>query len=415
MDKSTHPKPRESKLIVKKHRILNLIFREKHCSRFYLARKLNINASMVGNYVEEFLKKGLLLEDYVGTTRRGRTPVPVRLNPEYGHFLGLDFEALRIRTVLTDFAGEILAEKEIPLWPGINRPAVLDAILSAAKQTAKQAGMGRLLAVGIAAPGQVDCLRGLILRYELLPDFLEVPLRDHFQAHFDCPVFVEDNIRALTLAELLRGAGRGYRHFLCLVVRSGLGVGLVINGRIYAGANGMAGEVGYTVFPQNDHPRTMTELVSAKGIVGQALRILKGARKTALRQSLLEMADNLSLSDIVAAAEAGEERMRQMLEKVGQNLGLVTANLANLFAPEKIILAGEVPSCCTLVRHALEQGFRRHTLAQISKDTVLADGNLTGFAGAMGAAYLGFLRTFPEEENTLGEPFPHDAGKAGGP
>jgi predicted NBD/HSP70 family sugar kinase len=159
----------------------------------------------------------------------------------------------------------------------------------------------------------------------------------------------------------------------------------------------------------------MTELVSAKGIVGQALRILKGARRTALRQSLLEMGDNLSLSDIVAAAEAGEDRMRQLLEKVGQNLGLVTANLANLFAPEKIILAGEVPSCCTLVRHAVEQGFRRHTLVQISKDTVLADGNLTGFAGATGAAYLGFLRTFPEEESTLGESFPYFVAQISSP
>jgi predicted NBD/HSP70 family sugar kinase len=410
-----HPRPRESKLIAKKHRILNLIFREKHCSRFYLARKLNINASMIGNYVEEFLKKGLLLEDYAGPTRRGRSPVPVRLNPDYGSFLGLDFEALRIRTVLTDFAGEILAEKEIPLWPGIGRTDVLDAVLSAAKQTAQQAGTRRLWAVGIAAPGQVDCLQGLILRYELLPDFLEVPLRDHFQAHFDCPIFVEDNIRALTLAELLRGAGRGHRHFLCLVIRSGLGVGIVINGRIYAGANGMAGEVGYTVFPQNAQARTMTELVSAKGIVGQALRFLKTARKTALRQSLLEMADNLTLSDIVAAAESGDGRLRHLLEKVGQTLGLVTANLANLFAPEKIILMGEVPSCCAFVRHELEQGFRRHTLIQILKDMVLADGNLTGFAGAMGAAYLGFMKTFPEEENISGEPSTNVAAMTGGP
>ncbi len=206
------------------------------------------------------------------------------------------------------------------------------------------------------------------------------------------------------MAELLRGAGRGYRHFLCLVVRSGLGVGIVINGRIYAGANGMAGEVGYAVFPQNGHPRTMTELVSVKGIIGQALRFLKTARKTALRQSLLEMADNLSLSDIVAAAEAGDGRLRQLLEKVGQTLGLVTANLANHFAQEKILLAGEVPSCCALVRQTLEQGFRRHTLIQILKDTALADGNLTGFAEAMGAAYLGFLKTFPEEESTSGVP-----------
>ena len=83
---------------------------------------------------------------------------------------------------------------------------------------------------------------------------------------------------------------------------------------------------------------------------------------------------------------------------MGKDLGLVAANLANLFAPEKIILAGDVPSCCALVRDTIEQEFRRHTVDEILRETVLADGSLSGFAGAMGAAYLGFLRTFPQEE-----------------
>ncbi len=77
---------------------------------------------------------------------------------------------------------------------------------------------------------------------------------------------------------------------------------------------------------------------------------------------------------------------------------MVAANLANLFAPEKIVLAGEVPTCCDLVRQRLEQGFRQHTMGEILRETVLADGALSSFAGAMGAAYLGFLRTFPQEE-----------------
>ena len=83
-------RPRESKLIANKHRILNRIFREPGCSRLYLARKLNINASTIGNYVDEFLRNGLLVEDHEGPTRRGRSPVPVWLNPAYGGFLGMD-------------------------------------------------------------------------------------------------------------------------------------------------------------------------------------------------------------------------------------------------------------------------------------------------------------------------------------
>ena len=152
------------------------------------------------------------------------------------------------------------------------------------------------------------------------------------------------------------------------------------------------------VFPKDGHPQTMTQLVSAKGIIGQAIELLRSTRKTPLRRALLEKGDDLSLGDLVAAAESGDRLIRDLLEQVGKDLGLIAANLANLFAPEKIILAGEVPTCCALVRQRLEQGFRQHTLGETLHETVLADGALSGFAAAMGAAHLGFLKTFPQEE-----------------
>ncbi len=388
--------PRESKRIANKHGILNLVFRERSCSRLAMARRLNINASTIGKYVDAYLQEGILVEDHSGPTRRGRSPVPVWLNPDYGCFLGVDLEALRVRTVLTDFAGGILAQQEVGLRAGLGSEAVLRTVRAAAQEAARGGGARPMIAVGVAAPGRVDFRRGRIIRYELLPDFHDVPLLDHLRPHFDCPIYIEDNIRALTLAELLRGVGRGHRHFLCLAARSGIGLGIVIDGRIYTGSHALAGKVGWTAFPRDAHPQTMTDLVSAKGIVAQAIRIVKTARKTPLRRSLLELGDDLSLADLVGAADAGDRAMGHLLEQVGRDLGLLAANLANLFAPETIILAGEVPSCCALVRQTLEEWFRRWTLKEILEGTALVDGSLSGFAGAMGAAYLGFLKTFPE-------------------
>jgi N-acetylglucosamine repressor len=158
----------------------------------------------------------------------------------------------------------------------------------------------------------------------------------------------------------------------------------------------------------------MTDLVSAKGIIRQAVQLLQANRKTILRRSLLEKGDDLSLADLVAAVDAGDRLIRDLLDQVGKNLGLVAANLAHLFAPEKIILAGEVPSCCSLVRQSLEESFRQYTSSEIQEETVLTNGTLSGFAGAAGAAYLGFLRTFPEQESSpvgLGESLVLGAGQ----
>jgi predicted NBD/HSP70 family sugar kinase len=301
-----------------------------------------------------------------------------------------------------------VTQQEVTLRAGLKPDAVLRIVVDVARRTAAMGGDRRLFAVGLAAPGRLDLARGRIIRYDLLPDFQEVPLQELLRLHFDCPIYMEENIRALTLAELLRGGGRGHRHFLCLAARSGFGMGIVIDGRIYAGHQGMAGKVGQTAFPVDGRPRALTELVSATGIIRQAIEAMQAARKTAGRRRLLEKAGDLSLADLVAAAE-GDALIRDLLERTGRDLGLVAANLANLFAPEKILLAGEVPSCCPLVREALEDCFRRQTVPEVLDGLVLADGALSAFAAALGAAYLGFLRTFPEDEAHTAENGHHPA------
>jgi N-acetylglucosamine repressor len=394
-----YPQPRKIKLLAKKNRILNEVFRNGGCSRFDLARRLNINAAMVGTYVAEFLESGMLVEGETSPAGRGRAPVPLALNPKYGCFLGLDFEALRARAVLCDFAGRALCEKESPFRSRITRKEVLRKIVDLARQLAVQADRP-LLSVGVAAPGQVDCSAGHILHYGLLPDFDEVPLLGCFQRTFDVPVFVEDNIRALAYGELLRGAGRGRQNFLCLAVRSGVGLGIIIDGKLYGGAGAFAGEVGYTVFPAGDGPQVMTDLISAKGFVQETLRLLRSRQGTPARQRLLGRANDLSLDDIVTAAAEGDDVLCDRLELLGTHLGMLTANLANLFAPESIILAGEVPRCCDIVYGAMERAFRKFTLPQILEITCLDNSSLGKFAGALGAAYLGFARRYPEEELT---------------
>lgn len=395
-----HPRPRETKLAVKKSRILNEVFRSERCSRFDLARRLNINATMVGTYVDEFLREGILVEGEPVQSRPGRAPVPLQPNPDHGCFLGLDFEALRARAVLCDFAGEVLQQEEIPIRMGTRREDVLREIVSLATRLADRADRP-LLTVGVAAPGQVDVLSGRILHYRLLPDFDQVPIREQFEAVFDVPVFIEDNIRAVAFGELMRGSGRGSDNFLCLAVRSGVGLGIVIDGKLYRGANAMAGEAGYMVIPTREGPRLVTDLVSAKVFVEEMRALLDSWQSTTARKRLVEKGDDLSLADIVAVAESGDHLLHERLEELGTHLGILTANLANLFAPEKIVLTGEVVNCSMLVRQPMERTFREFTLPQLLRTVYLKDGTLGGFAGALGAAWMGFAKVFPEDEAVL--------------
>jgi len=393
-----HPRPRETKLAIKKNGILNEVFRSGSCQRFDLAQRLNINATMMGNYVEELIAAGLLVEGDPAASSRGRAPLHV--NPQHGCFLGLDFEALRGRAVLCDFAGEVLEQKEISFRSDISRVGVLNRIIKLAKELAGLADRP-LLSIGIAAPGQVDCESGRVLHYRLLSDFDQVPLRDRFEEAFETPLFLEDNIRALAYGELLRGSGKGCRNFLCLAVRSGVGLGIVIDGKLYSGSNSMAGEVGYLVFNTTQGPQLATDLVSTKGFVDSTLKLINTQKVTTGRKELLEKEEDVTLADIISVAEAGDDVLLEQLKQLGNHLGMLAANLANLFAPEKIILAGEVPDCSLVVRQQMERTFRRYTLPQILTTVYLEDGSLGGFAGALGAAWMGFAKTFPVDEETL--------------
>lgn len=394
------PRPRETKLAVKKNRILNEVFRRRCCSRIDLARRLNINTSMVGTYVDELRHVGLLVEDVPENGARGRTPVPLRLNPQHGCFLGVDFEALRARAVLCDCAGEVLHQKEIAFHSNVTRDGVLKQIVSLARRLSAKADRP-LLSVGVAAPGLVDSLSGRVIHYSLIPDFDQVPVYERFQAEFDVPIFVEDNNRAVAYGEMLRGAGRGCTHFLCLSIRSSVALGIVIDGKLYYGTDAMAGELGDTVFPAPNGPQTVRELVSAKGFVNATRRLLEARMNPPARQELVNKGDELKLTDIVTAAESGDEFLREQLEQLGRNLGMIVANLATLFAPEKIVLGGEVPNCSSIVRQTMERAFRQYALPQVLKSAYLEDGELGGFAGALGVAWMGFAKLFPQDEEVL--------------
>jgi predicted NBD/HSP70 family sugar kinase len=177
-----------------------------------------------------------------------------------------------------------------------------------------------------------------------------------------------------------------------------VGLGIVIQGRIHRGVAAQAGRVGFTSFPQPGGPRTMFELVSATGISARAVELLRTLRKTAPRRALVARGEAATLDEIVRAAEGGDAALSNLLSGTGRTLGLLLANLANLFAPEKIVLVGEVPVCSPLLRHGLEHEFRRHLLPELEKGVTVADSLLEGFGSAAGAAYLGFLKRYPVDD-----------------
>ncbi len=209
----------------KRHSLLQALHRRGTSSRLQLARELRISNSRVCDLIDGMVAERLLREEQIGEQRRGRRGVGVRLNPRFGHLLGFDMEAKRLRMVVTDFAGEVVWQTRKNLRPPRTRKMFVDQILGFIKDAISQVKQRfpRLMGIGLAASGVIDLHRGTILHYDFVPEAENLPLRDLISEHTGLACVMVNNIRAMTLAEWTSGAAKGLKTFACVAVRSGVG------------------------------------------------------------------------------------------------------------------------------------------------------------------------------------------------
>jgi predicted NBD/HSP70 family sugar kinase len=352
----------------KRHSLLQRLHRRGTDNRMHLARELGISNSRVCDLVEQMLGEGLLDEDATGD-RRGRKGVAVRLNPRYGHFVGFDMEAKRLRMVLTDFTGKVIWESRAPMQPFDDRDELLEALFGFIDRSMAEVRQlsRRLLGIGLAASGVIDPRRGMILHYDLIPAARELPLRDLTGQRVGLPCVMENNIRAMTLAEWTAGAARKLNSFVCLAVRSGVGAGVVIDGRLLPGTHGLAGETGYMVLTGAGDAREWTNL----------------------QQAVSEMALGV---DVEAS---GFDLPEPVIRRSGEILGAQLASIATVIDPEAFVLAGNVLRPDGPIWPHVQRTFEQKALREIAQHTPLLPAQLGPFAAAQGAAYRCLYELFP--------------------
>ncbi|MDQ3441684.1 MAG: ROK family protein [Planctomycetota bacterium] len=355
----------------KRHRLLHALHRRGTASRLHLAKELRISNSRVCDLIEHMVEQGLLREE-VGTAnrqRRGRRGVSVGLNPTFGHLLGFDMEAKRLRLVVANFSGEIVWERRKALLPPKDREALVNEIFSFLDASLEEIRpqFSPLLGIGLAASGVIDTRAGVILHYDLIPQAVDLPLRDLISQHVGLPCVMENNIRAMTLAEWTLGAARGMNSFVCMAVRSGVGAGVVLNGRLLPGSHGLCGETGYMVLPTR----------------GSA------SRWKNLQQTVSESAMGI---DIEAAGFGISARVAR---RAGELIGSQLASIAALLDPEAIILGGSVLNVDGPVWPHVLSSFRATALRELVEQVQLLPARLGPFAAAQGAAYRCLYELYP--------------------
>ncbi|MFE5813526.1 ROK family protein [Streptomyces sp. NPDC056479] len=304
-------------------------------TRLEVARRAGLSPAAVTKAVRPLIEAGYLVEDVDETARPtlGRPANPVRVDGGRALFIGVKVTGDEIIGVLTDLCCRIRVARHAPL-PDPEPKGVLASVTELAGELLAEAGdLGiPVLGLGVAVSGDVDRGAGVV-RYSPFLEWREVPLAELAAATTGLPVTVDNDVRALTVAEQWFGAGVGLSDFAVVTVGAGIGCGLVVHGRVVAGAHGVAGEIGHVTVDPAGPPCHCGNRGCVEAIAGDAA-ILRRIRET----TGLEVADT---AEAVALAHQGIAGAREAYARAGEAIGRGIATVANLLGPERVIISGE--------------------------------------------------------------------------
>lgn len=354
--------------------VLRYLHSEAPFSRAQLAALTGLNKSTISSLVEELLQRGLIREIGLNSTGTGRPATLLEINPQAGAILGIELGVDFVLVALSDFVGKILWRRLIQTDPAAEQDNTLartQELVDEAIAMARQLDT-RLLGIGLATPGTVDINEGLLVFAPNL-QWRNVPLRQFFSTHTDLRILVENDANAAAIGEHLFGAARQSEDFIFVFAGVGIGGGLFLNGQLYRGHNGYAGEIGHSpiqVDPQakpcHCGNRGCWELYANQASIIQRMQTRLDAGHPSLVPRLMsEQSSTLTVALIKQAADMGDLEARGTLEEAGKSLGLGMASLGNIFNPQKIVLGGPLSMAGEYLLPSIRESVRRHSLPEI--------------------------------------------------
>ncbi len=315
--------------------------------------------------------------------------------------LGVDLGGTKIGTGVVDQDGTVRCSDVQPTLADEGPEAVIDRIIAGAQRALDHAGLAHkdVCSIGIGAPGPLDIPQGLLLEPPNLPGWHNVPLRQIVQERLGVPTYLENDANAAAVGEYLYGAGRDTRDMVYVTVSTGIGGGLILDGHIYHGVSGGAGEIGHmTILP--DGPRCgcgnrgcLEALASGTAIAREAHDLVARGVPTAVAR---EADQEVTAKQVVDAMHEGDPYAQQIVAQAMFYLGIGVANLVNLFNPERIVIGGGLAALgddlLGPVRRAIALRAFPSSSAQVTAVLALLGRNV-GIVGAAGAAWMAAQRS----------------------
>lgn len=389
--------------------IIQALRRRGVISRTDIARITGWSRAKITTEVGLLIEKGFLKEVGDGASEGGRRPRLLSLNNQLGFVVGVDLGATSLDIALADLCGRVVQRRTAPADVHNSPETLLGKCSQIILEMVRAQGTypEKVYAIGMGVPGPVEFARGTLVAPPLMPDWEYYPIRDFFKNEFPSAMVVVDNdVNIMALGELRAGMGIGLDDFIFVKIGTGIGAGIVSNGRIHRGANGCAGDIGHIcVDKQGPMCRCgnigcLEAMAAGPAIADFAMAAARRGDSPILSRRMEANDGILRPEDVGAALREGDRTAIEIIQSSGRMIGEVLAGLVSFFNPSHIFVGGGVTNLGNQLLSSIRQAVLFRSLPLATRHLIIDYSNMGTEAGVTGAIFLTFDYLFDVSEKT---------------
>lgn len=388
--KATHQKTKQHN----RDLVLKTIFEHESISRAEIARVTQLTRASVSDMVASLIEEGLVEEVGYGESIGGKAPILLSLVSDSRYLIGVNLAQDKFIGAVVNLRGEIKEMAEIPVDDSDGEQA-LGYIYQILDQLT-QKGWQPLVGIGIGTPGLVNTQEGVVVNAVNL-DWQDLPLANLLETRYNIPVSVLNDSQATAIGEFVYGASHDSESNLIVVtIKHGIGAGILINGRLFQGDGGGAGEIGHVVVQENGSLcrcgkyGCLETVASTRAVLKRAIALAPDYRDSQLAKN----PGGITLSAIEAACQRDDPLAKQVVTEAAHYLGTSLANLISVLNIQKIVLTGDMACLGNLWLETVQQAMTQSALTRMAQETQLEVGTLDFKACILGASAFMLLENY---------------------
>ncbi|MFA6349657.1 MAG: ROK family protein [Candidatus Omnitrophota bacterium] len=389
--------------------ILEILRKQGPISRPEISKEMGINVVTISNYIDEFIKHDLVYEKELDVSEGGRPPALLDLNPRAGYIIGVGVNLMSMVGLLVDLKGNIVTKTQVAR-PRSSVKDIAESILEVIREIMRRSKDydSNIKGIGVGIAGLINKKDGTISWPQKMNNVytyasVDLPLRTMLEKEFNLPVLIENDATSACFGEHWLDLERGYKNVVYMF--SGVGCGIMINGTVYNGAHGFAGEIAIDNFKDNDsfncdagNPCFLKRWEMDLGIVSHIKKLLAKDKASSLEFFKLTSSnmENVDLKSVFIAARSKNVVALTALEAAARRLGIKIAYLANLLDPEVVVIGGGLEEAGDDFIKQVSQTVKEWTFREISQELKIVYSQLRENSVALGAASIVMQRLFAQ-------------------